>query len=136
MKQLRKDYTTTEQSKRLLELGLPENSADMYYVTYKREGSEHEHLCNDGTPSVINIHRGLSVGSFRTQSNLIPCWSVGRLIEIELICREPQEGMIPRLSFIYEDLSENGLSSKYLIESLVTYLEVGQYNYDFSKLEE
>ena len=86
MKNLQNNFTTPEQSKRLLELGVPAYSADMYYATYKREGSEHEYLCNDGTPSVINIHRGLSVGNFRTQSNLIPSWSVGRLIEILETC--------------------------------------------------
>ena len=114
MKQLQKDYTTPEQSKRLLELGLPADSADCGII-------------QDDT---------ISTKHFGNVPNVNVSWSVGRLIEIELICREPQEGMIPRLSFIHGDSSEYGLNSENLIESLIAYLESGQYKYDFSKLED
>lgn len=72
MKTLQNNFTTPEQSKRLLELGLPADSADMWYI-----GSLDK--------------RGVKYGSFPVFPNSvdyqifdrdIPCWSVGRLIEI------------------------------------------------------
>lgn len=132
MKTLQNNFTTPEQSKRLLELGVPAWTADCYY--YEEGG-----ISKDCTPNIVSLGEVWTDESKETMFSSfvdVPCWSVGRLIEIELICRATKEGMIPRLSFVYGELSENGLNSEYLIENLVTYLEVGQYNYDFSKLEE
>ena len=126
MKTLQNNFTTPEQSKRLLDLGLPAWTANIMFDKNRRRYE----LIETEDESLAETQRTLFYNG-----GAIPHWSVGRLIEIELICREPQEGMIPRLSFIYGDSSENGLSSKYLIENLVTYLESGQYKYDFSKLE-
>lgn len=60
-----KSYTTIEQSKKLLELGLKPETADMCY---------HEHTAYiDGTPKV-----GYKVGV----TDGIPCWSIGALLEL------------------------------------------------------
>lgn len=67
MKKLQQNYTTPEQSKRLLELGLPADSADCYYT----RTSPLPHYRAEYT---------------RIPSGCKPCWSVGRLIEIYHIC--------------------------------------------------
>lgn len=75
MKTLQKNYTTPEQSKRLLELGLPSDSADCYYDQYQ----------------ILNFRTELDYGYdfFELNFRFIPCWSVGRLIEIYHICVSP-----------------------------------------------
>lgn len=94
MKTLQSNFTTPEQSKRLLELGVPADSANMIYgenadikdgvVVY--EWGEPELL----PISVITgkqilyseyIDKYTSGGKFN-----LPCWSVGRLMEIFDTC--------------------------------------------------
>lgn len=73
MKTLQTDYTTPEQSKRLLELGVPANSANYYYLALGF-GNGYEK-----TPSICD--------NSRFSSNIdLPCWSTGRLIEIFELC--------------------------------------------------
>lgn len=91
MKRLQNNFTTQEQSKRLLELGVPANSADMYYglfveaviyTGYDDVPKGKTFYCNE--PSVRHIDsNGTACELKRTD---IPCWSVGRLIELMLIC--------------------------------------------------
>ena len=69
MKQLQNNYTTPEQSKRLLELGMPADSADCYCTAY-------------GTITPWDEENELK---WYTGINR-PCWSVGRLIEIAHLC--------------------------------------------------
>lgn len=115
MKKLQNNFTTPEQSKRLLELGVPADSADCYYQDY---GS---------IPMVVwtltqprDLKRGI----------LKPCWSVGRLIEILSICSTtpfPNEITITRRNV---DLS--------IVETLINRIEelANYYSLDFSKLED
>ena len=58
------NYTSIEQSKKLLELGLSPETADMFYI----EGS-----------SAIGINVPFVKES---EMNRIPCWSVGALIKV------------------------------------------------------
>lgn len=75
MKTLQNNFTTPEQSKRLLELGLPADSADFHYIGRIENCIYH----NQGkTISEIQSMAGNGISS--------PCWSVGRLIEIYEIC--------------------------------------------------
>lgn len=68
MKTLQNNFTTLEQSKRLLELGVPANSADCYYLD-------------------------LGLGEYSDKpywgfnADEFPCWSACRLMEIYDICR-------------------------------------------------
>ena len=70
MKKLQNDNTTLEQSKRLLELGVPADSANYYY----------------GKDGKIHYIDGIIPRSLLWADGLVPCWSVGRLIEIYMIC--------------------------------------------------
>ena len=83
MKTLQNNFTTPEQSKRLLELGVPADSADCFI-----------NFCNRGRLEIIPLGE-----TFRTWlaygekydiyhfERYYPCWSVGRLMEIfNIIC--------------------------------------------------
>lgn len=80
MKTLQNNFTTPEQSKRLLELGLPTDSADCYLFKFRCEDVYTQwHIAlfeNKETYSwKMNL---LSDGQY----DYLPCWSVGRLMEI------------------------------------------------------
>ena len=82
MKKLQNNFTTPEQSKRLLELGVPAWSADCYYF---EEGG----ISKDCTPDVVPFGEVWTDESKETMFSSyvdVPCWSVGRLIEIAFIC--------------------------------------------------
>jgi hypothetical protein len=105
MKTLQSNYTTPEQSKILLELGLPADSADMLW---------------DGT---IDANEGWIFEDFPIYSDkpfsyyqllyrqedtvhILPCWSVGRLMEIHDICIEDEDaqyGWAPAGDYNYID---------------------------------
>jgi hypothetical protein len=72
MKTLQNDLTTIEQSKRLLELGVPKNSANHYY----------------GKDGKIHYVDGTIPYSLLWETGCTSCWSVGRLIEIYCTCLE------------------------------------------------
>lgn len=70
MSKLQNDFTTRQQSRKLLALGMPRLSANFYY------DDENE----------VQIVRD---PEFELQSKgYFPCWSVGRLIEIYEICTQ------------------------------------------------
>lgn len=115
MIKLQNNFTTPEQSKRLLELGVPADSADCYYQDY---GS---------IPMVVwtlTQPRDLRIGVLK------PCWSVGRLMEICSICSIwpfPNEINITRRDVDFS-----------IVETLVNRFEelANYYSLNFSKLEE
>lgn len=72
MKTLQNNFTTPEQSKRLLELGVPRWSADEYRNPKGYRNSL------DGILDVELF--------FQNLPGYLPCWSVGRLMEIIDIC--------------------------------------------------
>ena len=77
MKKLQKNFTTPAQSKRLLELGVPSDSADCYY---DKDEVEIDEIIQ---PYILPFNR-----KFSNYNDMfyLPCWSVGRLIEIYLTC--------------------------------------------------
>lgn len=113
MKQLQNNFTTPEQSKRLLELGVPADSADCCLIK-----------CDDGYISLIGHEKDWF--EFFTKPMLtLPCWSVGRLIEIYTVCC--LEG-VPVLTLLTSEISKD------LVGTLI--LEVSCHECDFSKLED
>lgn len=75
-----KYYTTIEQSKKLLELGLNPKSADMYYFL------DPTPLGNIYTPSLMFIEKHLKSRIPEYDEGDIPCWSLGALTEISKVC--------------------------------------------------
>lgn len=78
MKTLQSNFTTPEQSKRLLQLGVPADSADCYFGSY---GGHPDYVAVRQTEFELEDD-----ALFRLNDNLLPCWSVGRLIDILAIC--------------------------------------------------
>ena len=108
MKKLQNNFTTHEQSKRLLELGLPASSADCFYGAIG---------FGNGYDKLPNICGGAKfLGTID-----MPCWSVGRLIEIYCTCRE----------CTWEYITNNPP-----IEDILCDIELYIEEMDFSKLEE
>jgi hypothetical protein len=123
-KKLQNNFTNPEQSKRLLELGVPEWTADLYFY---EEGC----ISNDDEPSGVipygEVYEDNSRETMFSSYVELPCWSVGRLIEIMKICAKPKEQAI---------MVEEMLYCKDLVELLVYMIEANQQVIDFSKLEE
>ena len=106
MKKLQNNFTTPEQSKRLLELGMPAWTADCYY----QESGK------------IEIKNTALDGLYPS------CWSVGRLIEIMNICNHPDD--------VDQVFCELAYPRKNLVEIIVKFMEENKGRTDFSKLEE
>ena len=102
------NFTTKEQSKQLLKMGLPANSADCYH--------------NDIACRPFTIPQGTLFSDPRHMftKETLPCWSVGRLIEIYATCTDCSLFELP-----LEDS---------LIETLIDGIEWNRL--DFSKLED
>lgn len=77
MKTLQNNFTTAEQSKQLLELGLPADSADCLLDNGWLE------IDKDDVPLVIDKRNKFTDYD---QQEYTPCWSVGRLIEVLKVC--------------------------------------------------
>jgi len=121
MKQLQNNFTTPEQSKWLLELGLPADSADMYYSKMSTETFW----------SLYTIGSGATYTSISTPPYdfmFVPCWSVGRLIEICNTCAGIEHIDFNTIAWLQAGWSESLVR---VIRDLVKYNLM-----DFSKLEE
>ena len=121
MKALQNNFTTPEQSKRLLELGVPADSADCIRVI--------------ATNMVLFIQEGRNaeyyIDKYNNERNVKaePCWSVGRLIDISRICTTlPEEEYMSPFWYDTQDIVEWAI--------LVIESGVRTGNMDFSKLEE
>ena len=79
LKSLKNNYTTVEQSNRLVELGLPVDSADLMQIT-DADGNEFIMMANDSTQISELVESN--------PDEVIPIWSVGRLIEIYAIAMD------------------------------------------------
>lgn len=66
-KKLQSNFTTREQSKRLLEIGIPSWTADCYYNEYGK----------------------MEIKNTALDILYTPCWSVGQLMKIFAICFDP-----------------------------------------------
>ena len=80
MIQFQNDYTTAEDSRRLLAAGLPEDSADCYLedCTYRVKV-----IPTEKRDTYSTLKRRVGDVMF------VPCWSVGRLLEIMHITLTP-----------------------------------------------
>lgn len=111
MKKLQNDFTTKQQSEKVLALGVPRLSANFYYDDE-------------------NEVRIVKDPEFELQSKgYFPCWSVGRLMEIYHICIS--NTTIYGWSY-HEDVDGNYID--YIIQEYVDALKYEEL--DFSKLGE
>jgi len=127
MKTLLNNFTTPKQSKRLLELGVPVDSADCYY--YEEGG-----IADDATPDVVPFGEKYEDASMETVFSSyasLPCWSVGRLIEIVLLCNTSNGYGIMFDKSLYENAYCTNI--QWCIRVLESRLRCGHL--DFSRLE-
>ena len=119
MKKLERNFTHPEQSKRLLELGVPAWTADCFYQTDLRHN-----LKEDATPTIITYQLDTDEIEW-DKVYALPCWSVGRLIEVYCLATGIEYIKI-------------GVSEISIIELMIKMIEIAVKvkTFDFSKLEE
>ena len=110
MKTLQSNFTTPEQSKRLLELGVPADSADCIFTIFSKDEKWKRRFIEDVVGEQL----------LRNQDFYFPCWSVGRLIEIY--------GILRGVTYIFS------LETTNIIDDIIACFERNKL--DFSKLEE
>lgn len=115
---LQNNFTTPEQSKRLLELGAPADSADCYWRNY----GDAEHRAD--VRFVLNGYDKIHTikDCYEPNTEIIPCWSAGRLIEIYEIC--------------FGGYFNSRYFGHTLMEDVLLKIEEQINSIDFSKLEE
>lgn len=114
MKHLQNNFTDLIQSKRLLDLGIPEWTADCLIKNNAEE---------DGP--TIRVKEPYTAYYF-AKNSYIPCWSVGRLMEIYDACVDNDEGW---------PVVKSNIS--YVINTIVAIdYAVREGKIDFSKLED
>lgn len=118
MKTLQSNFTTLEQSKRLLELGVPAGSADCVWHNPYYDGER---------PELAEIYVWKGKYPQRVDKYTLPCWSVGRLMKICKICETKKDYM--RLC---DELKE---CQDYCV-LIVSHIIANLPTIDFSKLEE
>ena len=121
MKTLQNNFTTHEQSKRLLELGVPADSADCCYLAIVTRYDVNEAVI-DYAKWVTVLEDGEQIGVHD-----LPCWSAGRLLDIYLLSVEMETNIKPNAIFFLGD-------NKSLMENLMEWFETESF--DFSKLDE
>lgn len=127
MKKLQNNFTTPEQSNRLLELGVPAKSADCFWSN--PVGSKMY-----ASPIVRNKLSYRCKDWFKKNNYFYtPCWSVGRLIEIYLTCALEYH---PYDDFYTETPSLHlmAFDKDRLIEEVIEIMSEDKM--DFSKLED
>lgn len=115
IKKLQNDHTTPEQSKRLLELGVPADSANCVWYNPYYDGDR---------PELAEIYIWKGKYPQRVDKYTLPCWSVGRLMEIYVIARGLDTAYLP---------IERGED---MVKYLIRLYEEKAKDLDFSKLEE
>ena len=105
------NFTNIDQSKLLLENGLPIDTADCFYL-----GDQ------------INIRKGNELESNffeKTCNDTFPCWSSGQLLEIDLLCKEEDDAV-----WFFNRNNESSLNN-FIFERIV--LKLKNNKYDFSR---
>ena len=122
MRKLQKNFTTPEQSKKLQELGVPVDSADCCIHI-----GLNEVFCMNGCTYTDYVLRD----DYR-KTRCIPCWSVGRLMEIVDIASDGNNYLSQNWD---NTLSAKETSGSY-VNYIVEYIADNITQLDFSKLED
>lgn len=125
MKTPQNNFTTPEQSKRLLELGVPADSADCYFFI---DGNKY-----NGVPRPFFLfprtYEYIQDFNSAYGDKIFPCWSVGRLLEIYLRCADRECFSHNEITFDYDEPILAQVYELFVVAA-------GLNELDFSKLEE
>lgn len=82
--ELRTEFTTIEQARKLIKLGLPAETADCYIVD---ESDLNDELFSKYSLQIFNSEwqKAIKLMNWRNGRGYFPCWSVGQLVNI---CQE------------------------------------------------
>ena len=130
MKQLQCHFTTPEQSKRLLEIGVPANSADCYYYDWAwfPEAEHYGKQVNVVQWDDFNEENRLR------ENKVYPCWSVGRMMEIDLICNTNRNDRSALETKLYNSIDTRISLVEWCVRVMMDKIISGHY--DFSRLED
>lgn len=109
--------TTLEQSKKLLELGLPINTADCIYIDIS---NGYTRFLEDGE-SIESVKNYL-LDLYGVEINIIPCWSIGTLLEIDLLYKKETD-----TTWFFN--KNNGVFADYIVERFIWRLSKKLYNF-------
>ena len=133
MIKFQKGHTTPEQSKRLLDLGVPADSADFCYTSVYDKNYD-----KSGSPSGWKpvVHSIFIATPDWSKHHDYPCWSALRLMEIIDICAldkysDPNTEEYPSTIKVMNKLHIPYV--EYLVKSIERAVQLGTV--DFSKLE-
>lgn len=124
IKKLQNNFTIPEQSKRLLELGVPADSADGFYTRengYRGGNWVSPKLFESDDPKDKVNFKNYYEGGI---TMYYPLWTVGRLQEIFAICFTGE---------VFHMWCTDGF---YIPENIIEGMELRKNEMDFSKLEE
>lgn len=125
MSKLQNNFTTPEQSKRLLELGVPADSADCWICIDKSDSTYKIKVFHSHNYSYIENYYNEMNRKEEMYIDILPCWSVGELMRIYAICFDPDV-----IEFdIFAD-------STTFLPQMIDKFEIWIDAMDFSKLEE
>ena len=124
MKKFQMNFTTPEQSKRLLELGVPADSADCLLIPIAYSETKKETIYNE--PMIMRNNALFSHYGYQSHKHMewLPCWSAGRLMEIISICYTGKK-------FYYRTTAHK---VAFWVERIECWSKIGFMN--FSELEE
>lgn len=120
--------TSIEQSKRLLELGLKKETADMYITIMSSKGVNYTDDWQIGSISYCDAmsfldSKGLQLE--KTAWSIIPAWSLHRLIEITM------QG--DKLGCITHNIHQNNVATYYelVISTIEHLIKIDEFNKDY-----
>ena len=118
MVKFQSNFTTSEQSKKLLELGVPADSADCYYKSWNTDNLPRLLFFTDTYSDMLEEY------AKEYHNIFMPCWSTGRLIDIYEYCTDEK---FQRESSVCNLMAD-------CIRSIQ--LAIKENRFDLSKLEE
>lgn len=118
MGKLQNNFTTPKQSKLLLQLGVPAESADCIFTRFSRDEKWKRRFIEDIVSTQL----------FCNLDFYLPCWSVGRLMEIFDKCKTERTDC-------YRDWAEYTACGNY-VQYIISAFSRWDGTFDFSKLEE
>lgn len=126
---LQNNYTTQEQSKRLLELGVPADSADCYYMAIGLDAEKYGYSDFPYFMTTNYVDKEHVIAGIN-----IPCWSVGRLMEIYCLCS------CVSVPYIYYniDVTHIDIDNDTFINQIINNIKesIEEDDFDLSKLED
>ena len=103
IKKLQPTFTTHEQSRQLMALGLPADSADLFYMTVYGGATTLK-----SKPEVIDTWARFSTYDMG-RAGYLPCWSFGQLMEIYRLCTghhwQDRDGELNRIEQLIHDFA-------------------------------